>query len=184
MKGLSNIFVLFSRFVPADKLQTCSMMGKFGEHASLDTFSTDVDPNKILERAAGGGYIHSEHNVVRYYERVEIDIMIFLLSDFARVIVEVQMTMLLVPLLHGQFKMTTTLRSLTLIDATFSQVSNYGTNIMFPMRTTIKPASNLKRKIGYHDEEISSTREKLSRMDLDDTARREKGNQETIEHLD
>lgn len=113
-----------------------------------------------------------------------LDIMIFLLSDFARVIVEVQMTMLLVPLLHGQFKMTTTLRSLTLIDATFSQVSNYGTNIMFPMRTTIKPASNLKRKIGYHDEEISSTREKLSRMDLDDTARREKGNQETIEHLD
>ncbi|KAM6489424.1 hypothetical protein JOM56_015141, partial [Amanita muscaria] len=80
MKGLSNIFVLFSQFVPADKLQTCSMMGKFGEHASLDTgnryftakkdnpterhipFSADVDPNRILERAAKGRYIHSEHN--------------------------------------------------------------------------------------------------------------------------
>ncbi|KAM6489423.1 hypothetical protein JOM56_015140 [Amanita muscaria] len=101
-------------------------------------------------------------------------------------IVEVQMTMLLVPLLHGQFKMTTTLRSLTLIDATFSQKSFVArtTNIMFPMHTTIKPASNLKRKIRYHDEEILSTREKLSRMDLDDTSRHEKGNQETIEHLD
>ncbi|KAM6493896.1 hypothetical protein JOM56_010257 [Amanita muscaria] len=207
MKGLTNIFVLFSRFVPADKLQACSMMGKFGEHASMDSgnryftakkdnpternipFSTDVDPNRILERAAGSGYIHSEHNIVRYYERVETTDNKIRYNEIPPVrfregdLVEAQMTILLVPLLHGQYKMTSTLRSLTLIDATYSQNSFVArtTHALFPM---IKPAMSLKRKIGYYDEEITATREKLSRMDLDDTARREKGDQETIEQLD
>jgi hypothetical protein len=89
MKGLTNIYVLFSRFVPADKLQTCAIMGQYGEYASMDTsnryftarkdspteqhvpFSSEVDPNGILERAVGSVYIHSEHNIVRYYERVK-----------------------------------------------------------------------------------------------------------------
>ncbi|KAM6495330.1 hypothetical protein JOM56_009953 [Amanita muscaria] len=170
MKGLTNIFVLFSRFVPADKLQACSMMGKFGEHASMDSgnryftakkdnpternipFSTDVDPNRILERAAGSGYIHSEHNIVRYYERVETTDNKIRYNEIPPVrfregdLVEAQMTILLVPLLH---------------DATYSQNSFVArtTHALFPM---IKPAMSLKRKIGYYDEEITATREKLS----------------------
>ncbi|KIL58014.1 hypothetical protein M378DRAFT_87111 [Amanita muscaria Koide BX008] len=193
MKALTNIYVLFSRFVPADKLQACAIMGKYGEHVSMDAsnryfttrkdnpmekhipFDSDVDPNGILERAAGGSaYIHSEHNIVRYYERVKstmdskyncIPPVRFRDGD----IIEVQMTILLVPLLHGQFKMMTTLRSLTLVDTTFSQVT-----------------ITLKRKIGYRDEDIASTREKLtSRMDIGDaTPRGGNGDQEAIEQLD
>jgi hypothetical protein len=66
------------------------------------------------------------------------------------------------------------------IKALQNSFAAHATNALFPMSKTIQPAINLKRKVGYQDE-ITSTREKLSRMDLDDTAARsENGDQERL----
>ncbi|KIL56605.1 hypothetical protein M378DRAFT_89111, partial [Amanita muscaria Koide BX008] len=151
MKGLTNIYVLFSHFVPADKLQACAITGQYGKHASIDTsnryftarntteqhvpFTSKVDPNRILERAVGSVYVHSKHNIVRYYERVKsMDSKIKLdwtgpSNTSEGDIIEAQITIFLVPFRDGQYKMTMTLRSLTLIDATYSQVSWYITAV-------------------------------------------------------
>ena len=54
------------------------------------------------------------------------------------------------------------------------------TKAMFPA-SPIKPANGLKRKVGY-DEEITSSREKLNRMDIEDaTGRSKNGDQEGLD---
>ena len=87
VKALTDIYAFFSRFVPFDKLQLSTIVDKYGEYTSIECgnryfslrkdmpfakpvpFSTDIDPQGILTRAAGTTYIHADLNVVRYYER-------------------------------------------------------------------------------------------------------------------
>ena len=112
-------------------------------------FSADIDPKGILTRAVGGLYFHAEDNVVWYYERREgsngaVQYVYWepslywkwrLLIEISRYspippvlfregdVVEAQISMMLVPLKGGQFKMTAVLRCLTLLDSTYSRVS-------------------------------------------------------------
>lgn len=89
IKALIDIYSFFSRFLPFDKLQPNTIVDRYAEHSSIESynryftmrkdlpyakpvpFSKDIDPKGILTRAAGITYVHTELNVVRYYERVE-----------------------------------------------------------------------------------------------------------------
>ena len=82
-----DIYALFSRSVPREKLQPCSFIDRYGKYTGIEMssryfspkkdfptsksvpFSSDIDPKGILTRAAGTNYVHADQNVVSYYER-------------------------------------------------------------------------------------------------------------------
>ncbi|KAF8333312.1 hypothetical protein F5887DRAFT_1080341 [Amanita rubescens] len=193
IKSLTDIYAFFSRFVPIDKLQPNNIVDRYGEHASIECynryfsmrkdlpdskpvpFGKDIDPKGILTRVAGTTYIHADINVVRYYERIEsegnlkyktIPPVMFRNGD----IVEAQLTAMMVPMKGGTFKMMAVLHCLTLLDSSYSQESFARSIALSKMPIEvggIGRKSILKRKIGYDEEEISSTRERLGRMDID-----------------
>ena len=160
-----DIYALFSQSVPREKLQPCSFIDHYGKYTGIETsnryfspkkdfptsksvpFSSDIDPEGILTRAAGTNYVHADQNVVSYYERSvalngstrcvaqickrktvdkwnysykEITPVKFGVGD----LVEVQLTLMLVPLRGGQYKLAPILRCLTMLDSKFSQVNN------------------------------------------------------------
>ncbi|KAM6491852.1 hypothetical protein JOM56_012711, partial [Amanita muscaria] len=138
VKGLINIYAMFNRFVPADKLQANTSVDVYGEHSAINCsnryfssrkdhpsskhipFSKNVDPKGILTRAVGSVYFQTEDNVVQLlieiYSYKPIPPVLFREGD----VVEAQITMMLVPLKGGQFKLTAVLRCLTLLDSTYS----------------------------------------------------------------
>ena len=87
IQAIMDIYALFCRSVPRDKLQPCSFMDHYGQYTAIEMsnrffsprkdfpmsksipFSADVDPKGILARAIGTSFIHMEQNVVAYYER-------------------------------------------------------------------------------------------------------------------
>ncbi|KAM6493760.1 hypothetical protein JOM56_010121 [Amanita muscaria] len=198
VKGLINIYAMFNRFVPADKLQANTSVDVYGEHSAINCsnryfssrkdhpsskhipFSKNVDPKGILTRAVGSVYFQTEDNVVSYYERSQesngainykpIPPVLFREGD----VVEAQITMMLVPLKGGQFKLTAVLRCLTLLDSTYSResfVQSMAATTVVPSITRgINVGKYLKRKIGYSevaDDELGSTQDKLRCMELD-----------------
>ncbi|KAM6491802.1 hypothetical protein JOM56_012661 [Amanita muscaria] len=198
VKGLINIYAMFNRFVPADKLQANTSVDVYGEHSTINCsnryfssrkdhpsskhipFSKNVDPKGILTRAVGSVYFQTEDNVVSYYERSQesngainykpIPPVLFREGD----VVEAQITMMLVPLKGGQFKLTAVLRCLTLLDSTYSResfVQSMAATTVVPSITRgINVGKYLKRKIGYSevaDDELGSTQDKLRCMELD-----------------
>jgi hypothetical protein len=86
IKGMTDIYALFSRYIPVDKLQPCTSIDKYGEYPCIEMsnryfmlkkdtlmeksmpFGSDIDPKGILNCAAGNSYIHSEQNRVLFYE--------------------------------------------------------------------------------------------------------------------
>ncbi len=86
IKAILDIYALFSRSVPREKLQQCSFIDRYGTYSGIEMsnryfspkkdfptsksvpFSSDIDPKGILTRAAGTNFIHAEQNVVSYYE--------------------------------------------------------------------------------------------------------------------
>jgi hypothetical protein len=86
-------------------------------------------------------------------------------------IVQAQLSFVVIPVKGGHRKMLTILRSLALLDRSFSQVKINQTSDMSlePTKTTI-----LKRRVGYSDmnelneEQVRSG--KRSKMDIDDMA--------------
>lgn len=107
-------------------------------------FDPSVDPNGILQRLMGEDLIHLAENRVEYYEQLKqpngkakyvaiikfearLNILrycpgrpsSFRIGD----IVEAQLSFVTVPVQANQFKMMLVLRSLALLDSTYSQVS-------------------------------------------------------------
>jgi len=86
IQAIMDIYALFCRSVPRDKLQPCSFTDHYGQYTGIEManrffsprkdfptsksipFSTDIDPKGILARVAGTSFIHMEQNVVAYYE--------------------------------------------------------------------------------------------------------------------
>ena len=84
-----DVYAMFNRFVPTGKLLANTIIDQYGEHKNINCsnryfssrkdhpyakhipFSRDVDPKGILTRAVGGVYLHTEDNIVWYYERSE-----------------------------------------------------------------------------------------------------------------
>ncbi|KAF8076944.1 hypothetical protein FPV67DRAFT_1406351, partial [Lyophyllum atratum] len=89
-------------------------------------FGKDVDPKGILQAMTGDGLEHTEDNEVLYFFRRMCDDgkfrqaspQAFRIGD----IVEIQVSFIVVPLKGERFKMMTVLRSIALIDGTFSKV--------------------------------------------------------------
>lgn len=111
-------------------------------------FSSDVDPHSYLFKAGGSTLFHSEDNIVGYYTKVldqtggyksvfssilqllPLHSLISSSSRFVKTkpinfrpgdIVEVQVSFALLPLREKKYKLSLILRSLTILDATFSQ---------------------------------------------------------------
>jgi hypothetical protein len=97
-------------------------------------------------------------------------------------IVEVQVSFALLPLREKKYKLSLILRSLTLFDATYTQV--YFMSVLgmyayidpnfqrantdhFLQVSGPKKTITLKRRVGYLEEEIGTTRAKLGRMEID-----------------
>ncbi|KAF8871920.1 hypothetical protein BD779DRAFT_1399291, partial [Infundibulicybe gibba] len=174
IENLKKIYVIFSRSIGSAKLQggTCTLM--FGDYPTIESFNryftakksghrrqeyalgVDIDPFGTLSSALGAGYYHGEDNIVNYYERtVDNDnsptshryLPVAPVKMQIGDIVEVQMSLIAVPLRGGQFKMTSVLRGVTLMNGQLTQVA---------MEEPVK----LKRKVGYGEEEVGKTRAK------------------------
>ncbi|KAF8878568.1 hypothetical protein BD779DRAFT_1676825 [Infundibulicybe gibba] len=91
-------------------------------------FEAAVDPRGYLEAMVKAGYIHGEENIVEYYVRqlgddgnksfVKTNPQVFRIGD----LVDVQLLFVVVPLKERRYKMITMLRSIALIDGSFSQL--------------------------------------------------------------
>lgn len=109
------------------------------------TFTSDIDPMGILAGHGKNQFIHCEQNVVKYYNRKTIQggaIKLVLIRIFEQTnteyairyeaippvrfhvgdIVEIKATLMLIPVREGHFKLTAVLRSLTLLDTSFTKV--------------------------------------------------------------
>ena len=90
MQGIVDVLTMFSSRVPREAIRSCENIGNmFGLHPSIDLlnryfssirnaateksvpFSDEVDPHRILSRLETPNYIHSEQNVVHYYELIQ-----------------------------------------------------------------------------------------------------------------
>ncbi|KAF8329028.1 hypothetical protein F5887DRAFT_1081409 [Amanita rubescens] len=195
VKGILDVYSLFGGHVPRDKLKPCGCIDAYGEFTSIDSsnryfssikdcgpterqipFSSDTDPYGILSNLENSGYVHNINNVVEYYERtiletgetkyVEISPVRFQIGD----IVEAQMTFMLVSLPGNDYKMVSILRSMTMLDNSFSQKA-FASKAASKLHQNLKTQGKhcvVKRKIGYGDEERASIRVKLGQMIIDD----------------
>ncbi|KAF8805555.1 hypothetical protein BYT27DRAFT_7224755 [Phlegmacium glaucopus] len=111
----------------------------------------DIDPHGNLRRAAGTGYVHTADNQVYYFEQQVKTPVTFQVGD----IVEVQVSFAVLPLQEGKLKMSMILRSISLLDGSQTQVSD-------------RPRVTLKRRVGYLEEEVSTTRAKFVRMEINE----------------
>ena len=98
-------------------------------------------------------------------------------------IVEVQVSFALLPLREKKYKLALILRSLTLFDSSYTQVriisvrkcmfgdiestTQRANADHFSQASALKKTITLKRRVGYTDEEIGTTRAKLARMEID-----------------
>ncbi|KIM35729.1 hypothetical protein M413DRAFT_32286 [Hebeloma cylindrosporum] len=190
-ENIAAIHDFFASFIGKDSLQELTSIGRFEDHRCIDTsnryftsrrqgtsgpkeipLKPDVDPHGYLMAAAGTALYHSEENEVYYYERVVKDDgddyrfiptkpITFRQGD----IVEVQVTFALLPLRDNKYKLSLILRSVSLLEAKYSQRA-----IMKHILQASAPKKviTLKRKVGYTDEEIGTTRARLARMEVTD----------------
>ncbi|KAK7016390.1 hypothetical protein VNI00_018916 [Paramarasmius palmivorus] len=132
-------------------------------------FTKEVDPKGILDDLRGEAFVHTEDNVVEYYQRQVVnDDQRFRKIHPSRItkgdIVEVQLTVNLVELASGKGRNTNlqyitklVLRSITLLDKAYSE----------SIRMSKTPGTNrvtLKRKIGHTDEETRDAERRIKRM--------------------
>lgn len=101
-------------------------------------------------------------------------------------IVEIQMSFIVIPLRDQKSRVSVVLRSISLLDGQFTQVSEVRQEIKAKLKTVMQEAfmkgmaredvpktnakPSLKRRVGYSDEELSATRAKLSSMAIDEEA--------------
>lgn len=98
-------------------------------------------------------------------------------------IVEVQVSFIAVPIRDNKWKISTILRSISLFDGSFTKVRIFPITplsyndlrdqdafVKGVMRRTApeeRPKISLKRKVGYIEEQVSTTRAKMSEMQID-----------------
>lgn len=141
---IPDIVALFTRAVNEDKIQPNSIIGEFEELSTLHasnryftpkkdapnakelTFHKDVDPFGNLARLLGPAHVHIEENVVSYYERVGNTKYVNIKPASVSVgdLVELQVSFIMVPLRENKFKATMVLRSILVLERTFTQVRN------------------------------------------------------------
>ncbi|KIL57949.1 hypothetical protein M378DRAFT_60403, partial [Amanita muscaria Koide BX008] len=146
LKGVLDVYALFSGYVNHKNLKACSICDNYSEYTSFESsnryftttkdapasekhipFTSEVDPYGILSGLANSIYMHGESNIVEYFERTRmpynelrhahIPPVRFQVGD----IVEAQVSLMLVPLQGGQYQMVSVIRSLTLLDNSFTQ---------------------------------------------------------------
>jgi hypothetical protein len=85
--NISKLYALFSRSVAQSKLQSCTTVSSFQNHASMElynryftprknglhgvekSFSPDIDPTGVLTKLIGTSFYHGEENEVAYFEK-------------------------------------------------------------------------------------------------------------------
>ena len=86
--SIACVYSLFSGHVPRDKLKPCAIVDSYGEFSSIElsnryfssikdcgptekhiSFSSEIDPLGILSSFKNSNFIHSENNIVEFYER-------------------------------------------------------------------------------------------------------------------
>ncbi|KAK7037559.1 hypothetical protein VNI00_011051 [Paramarasmius palmivorus] len=133
-------------------------------------FAQDVDPYDILRKLAGSDFVHTKENVVTY-ERIKSIVdhddikfdpaspAVFRTGD----VVEVQFTMMLVPIGKGgrpPYKTFPVLRSITLLEDTFSQKAAVQSIVGPKARIT------LKRDAGNWKETEETTAKQMRKMKI------------------
>ncbi|KAF8883848.1 hypothetical protein BD779DRAFT_1674379 [Infundibulicybe gibba] len=186
--SLKKIYALFSRSVGSTNLQSGTPTTTLGDYPTIEAFnryftakkagarereyalSVDVDPFGTLAGALGTGYYHGEDNIVNYYERTNDSHGDHRYLPAAPVkmqvgdIIEIQMSLIVVPLRGGLFKMSSVLRSVTLMDGQYTQNA---TVARLDNQVAKEGPTRLKRKVGYGEEEIGKARAKMARMEID-----------------
>ncbi|KAK7019817.1 hypothetical protein VNI00_017906 [Paramarasmius palmivorus] len=145
---------------------------RFAQEDEHIPFSTDIDPNGILEGLRGHSMVHTSDNVVEYYQRVEANgVHRFNKIRPAQIkkgdIVEIQCTLTLVEFRVNDYKQARTeyntklvLRSITLLDRSFSEKMRLA-------NTSMTKAPSIKRRIGHFDEEEQEAQDRIKRMAID-----------------
>ncbi|KAK7037367.1 hypothetical protein VNI00_011117 [Paramarasmius palmivorus] len=135
-------------------------------------FTKEVDPKGILNDLRGEAFVHTQDNVVEYYQRQVVNggqkFKTIHPSHVSKGdIVEIQLTVNLVELTSGKGRNTNlqyitklVLRSITLLDKTYSE------SIRMENAACISRVT-LKRKVGHADEETREAEHRIKRMAID-----------------
>ncbi|KIM79455.1 hypothetical protein PILCRDRAFT_10290 [Piloderma croceum F 1598] len=141
-------------------------------------FDHAIDPKGTLMSMIADGYFHSEDNKVLYYRLVPssgnsqqlrfepMDPVRFRVGD----IVEVQATITAIPVKGNKFKTIAQLRSLALIDGSFTEKA-----AMRRAKASIQPVGwkpAIKRKVGYEmtddDSDVTEARRGIVNMNMNE----------------
>ncbi|KAF8874509.1 hypothetical protein CPB84DRAFT_1690100, partial [Gymnopilus junonius] len=202
--NILEIHAHLGRSVGHNNIETCGIIGDFEGQPSIEmtnryfthkrqaglakdiTFSEHVDPKGYLENAKGRNYVHIEDNAVYYYEMTtdKFGENKFIPTKPVRVqvgdIVEAQISVILAPLRDKKYKSSMIIRSLSIIDGSYTQASQISETLDQKTKHTRMnskpPGAILKRRVGYVDEELGMTKAKLSRMEIEDAEQADEGN--------
>ncbi|KAF8871496.1 hypothetical protein CPB84DRAFT_1692159 [Gymnopilus junonius] len=147
--NILKIHAMLGCSIGHNNLEQCSMIGSFDNQASIEMSNqyftpqkhagqsqeleipSYIDPKGYLKNAMGKHHVHIEDNIVHYYELttdrfgesrfVPTKPIKFQVGDIA----EVQVSVILVPLREKKFKSTIVLRSMSLMDGSFTQVRDF-----------------------------------------------------------
>ncbi|KAF8881012.1 hypothetical protein BD779DRAFT_1445810, partial [Infundibulicybe gibba] len=129
-------------------------------------FDPEVDAHGQLELVVKDGYVHGEENIVEYYTQrtqdgkksfVKCHPQSFRVGDM----VEVQISLVVVPLRQQKYKMMAVLRAIALLDTSFSDEAARKRSMT---ANTPGPSTvSLKRKVGYETEQET----KKANMEVD-----------------
>jgi len=188
----TNIAIIHSIFQRAigERLLEGTVQSTFAEYPAIDVanryftptvsaspedicpLTDEVDPLGTLAKAAGTAYVHTEDNKVYYSKKTSCkngDAIFqptgpqtFQVGD----IVEVQVSFIAVPIRDNKWKISTILRSISLFDTRYTQEAFVKSHTLHAI--TERPKTTLKRKVGYLNEQVSSTRAKMAEMNIAD----------------
>ncbi|KAF8716420.1 hypothetical protein AX14_012357 [Amanita brunnescens Koide BX004] len=150
IKALDEVLHFFDRHIPENKLDECTIIDRCGDYVGIHLmnryftpqressneahipFEPMVDPSGLLANLEKEGLL----TPVR-----------FRIGD----IVEAKATLVLIPLRGGHFKLLAILRSLTIMDTSYTQIVQVSANNR--IKRLMSSSSPLKRNITYQDEE-------------------------------
>ncbi|KAK7036594.1 hypothetical protein VNI00_011527 [Paramarasmius palmivorus] len=155
----------------ANRYFTSKRFAKEQDHIRIPTH---IDPKGILNDMRGDTFVHTIDNTVEYYRMITTsnsrsfkNISPSLIKDGD--IVEIQLTVSLIEFNVGKGRNTNlhhitklTLRSITLLDETYSLSGRSSTYDQRDSRPT------LKRRIGYAEEEEQDARQRMKKMNIDE----------------
>ncbi|KAF7977068.1 hypothetical protein HWV62_4860 [Athelia sp. TMB] len=144
--------------------------------AAVDIESS-IDPHGSLLTLAGGEYVHTEENTVRYFKYLKspTGVVSYVNAQAASFkagdIVEAQLSVIALPSRDGRQTMKLILRAMTLLDDAFSKAARIAF-LKTPVRqeargAMVPPKGKPRRQVGYDEDTVDEMSKRVKGMQMD-----------------